>query len=198
MRTMILVLSFVACIVALAGAPVFGWRVKPAGPVRLCDTSPGAVTGTLTTDRGEYRPGKPIRFRFVVTNDSKTSVHYDFDTAQQFDIEVTDAQGTDAWRWSWGRAFGRRFTGFDLKPGASKTYTATWSHSWGSTGMFTATARLIPATRPAIRGGFVVDPDVDPSNTGQPERSPIENGNVVEVNVTPPISAMTQFSITGH
>jgi hypothetical protein len=161
----------------------------------------GRPVGSLVTGRGDYARGSTVVFRFTVKNPSAVPIHYDFNTAQQFDITVTDPHGVEVWRWSTGRLFAQALTAVDLKTGESKTYTASWSTADVGrplpTGTYAATATLTPTVRPAVRGGVLVSPDVDPNNVGLPTRGSAEAGAVVQVNVTPGVTATTKFTLTG-
>ena len=63
-------------------------------------------------------------------------------------------------------------------------------------GAYTATATITPAIHRAVRGGLLVNPDVDPNNIGQPTRTGPESGSVIEVNVTSIVTATTKFTIS--
>jgi hypothetical protein len=155
--------------------------------------------GTLTAARASYPRGSTVVLHFTVKNTTSSMLHYDFSTAQQFDVTVTDPNGVEVWKWSQGRMYAQVLTAIDLRPGESKGYSATWNTSAMRplmTGTYTATASLTPTVRPAIRGGLLVSPDVDPNNVGQPTRGNAESGAVIQVNVTPGVSASTKFTIT--
>jgi len=156
-------------------------------------------TGTLATDHTNYARSGTVTFKFAVTNPTNSAIHFDFDTAQQFDITVTDPHGVETWRWSQDRVFAQMLTAIDLKPGQSKVYTVTWDTAGARAlpaGTYTATAKLIPVMRQAVRGGILVNPDVDPNNMGQPNRAN-RVGAAFEVNATPAVSANTSFTISG-
>lgn len=155
--------------------------------------------GTLLTAQTDYPRGGTIVFHFNVSNPTNSSIHYDFSTAQQFDVAVTDPNGVVVWRWSQNRAFEQALTAIDLRPGETKHYTAVWYTKDTpslSAGTYTATATLTPTVRPAVRGGLLVNPDMDPNNVGMATQGRVERGVVVQVNVTPRVSASTKFSIS--
>jgi hypothetical protein len=180
-------------------APAFGGASRaPIQPSVVLGNTPAPESdhaiGILTTDNLEYRRGDPVRFHFVVKNVTHGTVHYDFESGRQFDIAVTDSRGIEVWRWSRGHAFAEQLTAFDLKPGDSKAYTATWMPT-AATGVFNAVANLTPAVRPAVRGGITFNPDTDPNNMGTPTVTKLQSGSVVEVNVTPSVSASVKVKI---
>ena len=79
----------------------------------------------LRTDRARYLPGRPVRLVLAVTNTTSEPVRYNFSSGKQFDFWVT-RRGREVWRWSRGRFFTMALTSITLKPGESKTFTATW------------------------------------------------------------------------
>ena len=154
--------------------------------------------GVLTVSRDAYAKGSVVKFEFTVTNPTSGPVHFDFDTAQQFDVTVVDPHGVEAWRWAQGRMFAQMLTAIDLKPGESKLYTATWNTSTAMvlpTGSYTATATLTPVLRRAVRGSLLINPTVDPNNLGRATRAQ-DTGVAFEVNATTVVTASTKFTIS--
>jgi len=173
-----------------------GHAASTRPPSQSRETHPA---GTLATDHTAYSRSGTVTFKFAVTNPTNSAIHFDFDTAQQFDITVTDPHGVESWRWSQDRVFAQMLTAIDLKPGQSKVYTATWNTVDARAlpaGTYTATAKLTPVIRQAVRGGILVDPNVDPNNMGRPNKAG-SAGAAFEVNATPGVSANTSFTISG-
>lgn len=81
--------------------------------------------GTRTSD---FVFGEPIRFDLEVTNISSRTVHVQFDDAQIYDFVVVDS-GTSRvrWRWSDDQVFAQATQELAFEPGASRTFTVTWS-----------------------------------------------------------------------
>lgn len=80
------------------------------------------------TPRSEFAPGAPITFELSVRNRRGTEVAVQFPGGQQFDFVVL-ASGTRRvlWQWSHGRSFAQTPTEIVFAPGATETFTATWS-----------------------------------------------------------------------
>jgi len=188
MRNRVPLLSVLGLVILTAGAT---HGQGQAGPTH--------VIGILTTNHASYKRGEPVEMRFVVKNPTKSSQHYDFVTARQFDVWVSDARGVEVWRWSRDRAYAPVMTAFSLAPGESKTYTAEYDlNRTLPLGIYTAMAALTPSVHPAIRGGMTFNPDNDPNNVGGPKRSGTETGTIVESGVGTQVAATAKFVIDAN
>jgi len=196
MRYRLLFVS-IAGLSILCGAPACS-HASPQQPAS--GTRPEHPTGTLTTAKPAYAKGDAIEFTFTIDNATSSTVHYEFSTGQQFDVDVTDPHGVEIWKWSADRVFTQQLTSIDLKPGDHKTYTAEWNTSgvkFLPTGLYSATATITPTIRPAVRGGLLIETERDPDNMGRPTMGSTESGDVIEVNVTNKVAALAKFSIGG-
>ena len=109
--------------VALAAG---GWPYLQAAAITL----PGGLEGItcyLTTDRNSYQPGETVKMRMLVRNPTATALVLNFNTAQQYDFTVKDAEGKVVWAWSQGRMFGQIVTEKTLQRGDSYTVSASWT-----------------------------------------------------------------------
>ncbi|MDO8681985.1 MAG: BsuPI-related putative proteinase inhibitor [Armatimonadota bacterium] len=79
----------------------------------------------LKTDRDSYTKGQPVRMEFIIRNTTSKTVTYRFSSGQQYDFWAI-LDGREVWRWSHDKATIQVLTSFDLKPGESKTFKATW------------------------------------------------------------------------
>jgi hypothetical protein len=80
-----------------------------------------------------YYLGEVITFQFAIRNNSSSTTVVKFPTAKQFDIWVTQGDG-DVFRASKGRMYVQTATSIALKPGETKTFTATWNQRDMNTG----------------------------------------------------------------
>jgi hypothetical protein len=83
------------------------------------------AAGTRTSN---FVFGETIRFELEVTNVSTRRVHVQFDDAQTYDFVVLDS-GTSRARWQWSddQAFAQATQELTFEPGASRTFTVSWS-----------------------------------------------------------------------
>ena len=156
--------------------------------------------GTLTTNQSQYKSGQPVRIAFRVVNTSGKPVTYNFGTGQRYDITVSNAGGTQIWSWSHGRLFSQNLSVIHLNPGKPLVYTAVWngrdlSGRPVAPGTYTLEAHLTSNNRPAITGGVIVNTDPDPTNMGQPTRTPAESGSIRQVAPAAQVSAKTTVII---
>ena len=85
------------------------------------------LTCYLTTDRNSYKPGDTIRMQMQVRNPTAEALVLNFNTSQQYDFTVSDAEGKTVWKWSQGRMFAQMLTQKTLQPGDAYTVTAEWA-----------------------------------------------------------------------
>jgi hypothetical protein len=154
----------------------------------------------LRTNRGSYARGQVVQMAFEVHDLTKKPIIYDFPTAQQFDVTVTDAQGNIVWDWAKQHVFASTLTALQLKPGQEKTYRLIWDgrDQQGHLvppGSYTLNARMTSVNRPAITGNLVTDPDTDPQNMGVSTRTPAENGVIRQVFPDAPLTAVKTITI---
>ena len=159
-----------------------------------------AQPGTLTTSQALYRPGQPVRMTFRVVNTSGKAVTYNFGTGQRYDFTAASADGTQVWDWAQGKRFNQNLSVVHLAPGKSLTYTALWNGRNLSgrpiaPGTYMLSAHLTSNNQPAITGGVVVNTDPDPTNMGQPTRTPAESGTIRQVAPAAQVSAKTTVVI---
>lgn len=84
------------------------------------------ITGRVTTDKTNYKPGEKVSVTFIVENKGQQPVTLRFSSGQRFDIWVRNNAG-ELWRWSRGRMFTQALGFVTLKPGERQTYKATWN-----------------------------------------------------------------------
>ncbi len=187
----------IAYVLALAsllvsGVPVFAQTdagtppMNPNNTGSLPDTlkvTPAAQPGTLTAAKPQIKPGQPVLMTFQVINTSSKVVTYNFPTGQRYDITAANAAGKAVWNWAAGRVFTENLASLKVAPGKSLVYQATWNGRDLSghpvpPGVYTLSAHLTSNNRPSITGGVVVNTDPDPTNMGQPTRTPAEAGTI--------------------
>jgi hypothetical protein len=160
-----------------------------------------AQPGTLTTSRGAYKSGQPVRMTFKVINTSGKRVTYNFGSGQRYDITATNAAGTQVWSWSHGKLFTQNLASVSIAPGKALVYHAVWngydSHRRGpvAPGVYTLNAHLTSNNQPAITGGVIVNTDPDPDNMGVATRTPAESGTIRQVAPAAQVSAKTTITI---
>jgi hypothetical protein len=96
-----------------------------SGATFVCRLTLFDSAGTRTTD---FVFGEPIRLELEIVNISSRRVHVQFDDAQIYDFVTLDA-GTSRVRWQWSddQAFAQASQEQTFEPGASKTFSVTWS-----------------------------------------------------------------------
>jgi hypothetical protein len=193
-------------IVLLTCCPVFAQSAGGAGPDQ--SLSPGGVPqvvaspsagAILTSNFARYRTGENVRLEFLVTNHSKGTVKYEFSSAQEFDVIVTDSSNQEVWTWSKSKVFNPLITNLLLAPTQSREYDIVWRQRDDSDhlvppGTYTATATLIPMARPMVSGNFLQSLNNDPTNSGIPMDN-IQSGAVRIKNTTPQVYARTAIII---
>ena len=159
-------------------------------------------TATVSTEKSRYASGAPVPIVFTIANRTGSAVEYDFNNGQKYDFELRDAKGQPVWEWSRGLSFTQSTDKLILKPGESKTFKGEWDGRIAGKpappGKYILTARLTTQTRPAVRGGILVNPISDPDNIGMPTRSPAENGMVVQTPARYAVTATTQFQVASE
>lgn len=156
--------------------------------------TPPAQPGTLTLSKPQIKPGQPVRMIFSVVNTSGKPVTYNFPTGQRFDIIATNAAGTAVWNWAATKRFSRNLASLSLPPGKSFVYRAVWNGRAQSghlvpPGPYTLQAHLTSNNRPSVTGGVIVNTDPDPTNMGEPTRTPAEAGTIRQVAAAAQVSA---------
>ena len=160
----------------------------------------GAQPAVLTTSQSQYKSGQPVRITFRVQNTSNKPVTYDFGTGQRYDITLSNPAGTQVWSWAHGKLFSQNLSVIHLAPNQSLVYRAVCNgrdlsgHPLAP-GTYTLNAHLTSDNPPAITGGVIVNTDPDPTNMGQPTRTPAESGAVRQVDPAPQVSAKTMVVI---
>ncbi len=108
---------------------------------------------TVTTDKTHYRLGEPVQITLTLTNRSDQQVVCYFNTAQRYDIVVSQA-GREVWRWSNDRSFAQVTGSLTLSPGQSVEYTERWNGQDNqgtpvTPGTYTITAQITSIGRSA-------------------------------------------------
>ncbi len=105
-------------------------------------------SGVRTSD---FVFGEPMRFELEITNMSPRTVHVQFDDAQLYDFVALDT-GTRRVRWQWSddQAFAQAAQEQTFAPGATKTFSVTWSGQL-------ADGSQLPAGNYQARGVMVFD-----------------------------------------
>ena len=181
-------------------------------PSKSTQAAPGQ-SGQLLTPRDTYKVGRTVPVQFVVANNGKTSVAYNFPTGQQYDITAAGTDNKVVWNWSKGKIFTQGISRLALQPGQKQIFTVTWSGKNDAgkpvpPGAYTLTGRLLsnngPAITgslvvnngPAITGSLVVNNDPDPNNMGHATHTPADTGAVRQVDVLPPVTATKTVTLT--
>jgi hypothetical protein len=99
------------------GKPNMG-TTKPTPPQ-------GEIKAVLTADKSSYSPGEPIELQLVVTNNTSQPAIFRNGNSQRFEF-VARTGGKEVWHWSRSRAFAMMVSQWDIQPGKSITYEATW------------------------------------------------------------------------
>jgi len=81
-----------------------------------------------------------VEFTFEVRNPGDEPSDLQFSDAQEADLAIADAAGTEVWRWSAGRMFAQMLQQKQLDPGATATYAFEWEDP--EPGEYEATAVL--------------------------------------------------------
>ncbi|MEO7719204.1 MAG: BsuPI-related putative proteinase inhibitor [Capsulimonas sp.] len=197
--------------ISAQGAPSAGvgasTGVGPGGGAGAVLPLPGATlkattlgeTAVVATSKPRFVSGSPVPITLTIANRTGSPVEYDFNNGQKYDFELRDPKGVVVWEWSRGLSFTQSTDKLVLKPGDSATYKGQWNGMVDGKpappGRYTLTGRLTTQTRPAIRGGILVNPVRDPNNIGMPTRSPAENGMVVQTPARYAVTATTQFQV---
>lgn len=99
------------------GKPNMG-TTKPTAPQ-------GEIKAVLTADKTSYSTGEPIELQLVVTNNTSQPAIFRNGNSQRFEF-VARAGRKEVWHWSRSRAFAMMVSQWDIQPGKSITYQATW------------------------------------------------------------------------
>jgi len=81
-----------------------------------------------------------VGFTYDVTNAGDEPIELQFSDAQETDLVVEDAHGTEVWRWSAGRMFAQMLQQKELGPAETATYEFEWDDP--EPGEYEATATL--------------------------------------------------------
>ena len=176
-----------------AGTPPLTPNTNAPLPDALKVTPP-AQPGTLTLGKPQIKSGRPVQMTFQVVNTSGKPVIYNFPTGQRFDITATNAAGTAVWDWAANKRFSQNLASLSLPPGKSFVYRAVWNGRDLSgrpipPGAYTLQAHLTSNNLPSVTGGVIVNTDPDPTNMGEPTRTPAESGTVRQVDPAAQVSA---------
>jgi len=68
---------------------------------------PATLGIALAMDRPTYTAGETIEARLTVSNRGGPAVTLHFSSAQRYDFEIQDPQGSTLWRWAVDRMFGQ-------------------------------------------------------------------------------------------
>lgn len=91
---------------------------------------------SLSADAREDR----VAFTFEVRNPGDDPSDLQFSDAQEADLAIADAAGTEVWRWSAGRMFAQMLQQKQLDPRETATYAFEWENP--EPGEYEATATL--------------------------------------------------------
>lgn len=116
----------------------------------------------VKADRPAYGLGEPLTLQFAIRNNSSGNTVLNFPTAKQFDIWVTQGDG-DVFRASHDQTYAQSRTSLTLRPGETKTFTATWNqqditaHKQVGPGVYTINAQLMASGKnsPPVTTGRV-------------------------------------------
>jgi hypothetical protein len=93
----------------------------------LANASADPLQVSLTPNKSDYLRGEQAQFTLTVKNTSTSPVVITFTNGQKYDFAVRDANGVTAWTWSQGRVFSPLPSQQTLAPGASLSFTETWT-----------------------------------------------------------------------
>jgi hypothetical protein len=88
--------------------------------------TPGTIVFSIAPERSIYYTGEVANFLIEVENKGTDPVEIDFNSSQQYDLEIT-GPNSYYWRWSQGKFFLSVLTSYTLKPGEKKSYQESWS-----------------------------------------------------------------------
>ncbi len=91
----------------------------------FASTTVSGIRYILATDRRQYRRGEVVAITFTKCNVSTRTITLNYTTGQRFDV-VALQNGRVVWRWSDDRFFTQVRGREVLRPGACRTYTASW------------------------------------------------------------------------
>ncbi|MFT4890061.1 MAG: hypothetical protein ACI9YT_000974 [Halobacteriales archaeon] len=89
-------------------------RILPGMPLD------GSLSAAARDDR--------VEFTFEVTNPDEDPIDLQFSDAQEADLAIADADGTEVWRWSVGRMFAQMLQRKQLDPDETATYGFEWEN----------------------------------------------------------------------
>ncbi len=139
-------------------APVLGACAPPPPPAAPDGPMPASSpAGPLTTSLQVQTGADSVVFVLQVTNTADAPVELEFSSGQQFDFAVLD--GTrEVWRWSAERGFTQALGSETVAPGATRTYTASWSPPAGTRGRLTARGTLTARNHRVEQASFFTLP----------------------------------------
>jgi hypothetical protein len=70
----------------------------------------------ITTDRGSYATGEPVKIIMKIFNYSEENIVFHFNTSQRYDFIIEDEKGEEIWRWSEDKMFVMVLGGETLGP----------------------------------------------------------------------------------
>lgn len=132
-----------AVVLASSCAPVPPPATEPAGePPRG-----GTTTLPLVSSLSVAPSADSVAVTLRVTNGGAQPVRLEFRSGQTYDFIVTSG-GRRVWHWAGDRGFTAALRTETLAAGETRTYTETWRPAAGSTGEYTAVARLVSTSHP--------------------------------------------------
>jgi|GEM_PF-3792204 len=166
-------------------------------------TSNQSAAAVLTSGSHNYPVGKDVYLTFTITNHSKSAMKYQFNSAQKYDVVITDVNGAVVWTWSHNRIFGPVNTNDLIPSGGTSVFKIEWTQRDDNDhpvppGVYTAAATFMPAARPTVSGNLLSNQNNDPVNIGMPIMDNVQTGAVKINNTTPPLNAKTTFVIVSN
>jgi hypothetical protein len=172
--------------------------------------SPELGSGTLT-DTVVTKLGRPQdKLTFTITNKTKNTIDYEFNSGRQFEVEIDDSVGKEVWLLSKSTLFPPLMSRLTLKPGRGHTFTTVWNRRDDNDmpvppGTYTALATLMTMPRFVVTGTSLVDVQHDqdnPTRSGPPPPPGAPNasdgsrgGTTDQTDVTPPVQAKTSIMV---
>lgn len=120
----------------------------------------------LMVDMPDLRSGTAVSWPVTLANRGEESVALTFASGLDADIELIDAQGAVAYRWSQGRVFSQAIRNRSIPAGARWRFTPTGTLDVAP-GTYTARVRLAARPAPPM---ITRDVDVDVDSSGPPPK----------------------------
>ena len=142
MRNMFAVMAIMLCVCAVCSAQGVG------------------LTQGVKAEKPAYLLGGKILFQYVISNNSRQALTYNFSSAKQCDVWVARGE-QEVFRLSANKAYAQVLTSLTLKPGDTRTFCAEWNQKDSSNkqvgpGSYTIYAQLTPTgAKPPQTSGHV-------------------------------------------